>query len=183
MSAPMTRGMSAVAFATAILGLVAGLASGVPAGKALAVRLFSRRTLAMERDLAAFSAAQFEHADSGHARQAVLDEIRTLELLDRLSVRPPRNAALYLAYARLAMIEEAAGDPAAAQADFAKAAGQWSRLHPGEEISAEQMRQAVRDFDHAAAGADHAAAGADHAAAGADHAAAGADHAAAGTRF
>ena len=151
MSVPMTRGMSAVAFATAVLGLVAGLVSGVPAGKALAVRLFSRRTLAVERELAAFSAAQFEHADAAHARPAVLDEIRTLQLLDRLSVRPPRNAALCLAYARLAMIEEGSGDAAASQADFAKAAEQWSRLHPGKEISAEQMRQAVRDFDHAAA--------------------------------
>jgi hypothetical protein len=150
MSAPMSRGMKAGFFATALLGLLSGLATGVPEGKALAVRLFSRRTVAVERELAAFSAAQFEHADAAHARQAVLAEIGTLELLDHLSLPPPRNAALYLAHARLAVIEEAAGDASAAQADFAKAARQWEALHPGSEVTAEQMKQAVRDFDSAA---------------------------------
>jgi hypothetical protein len=153
MSVPMSRGMKAAFFVTALLGLLSGLAAGVPAGKALAVRLFSRRTVAVERDLAAFSAAQFEHADAAHARQAVLTEIYTLDLLDHLALPPPRNTALYVAYARQAMIEESAGDAAAAQADFAKAAQQWKALHPGSEVTAEQMKQAVRDFDAATADA------------------------------
>ena len=145
----MSRAMKVVLFASSVLGLLAGIAAGVPAGKALAVRLFSRRTLAVVRDLSAFSAAQFEHSDSEHARQAVLSEIGTLELLEHPSLRPPRNAALYLAYARLAMIEQSAGHASAAQSAFAQAAEQWRLLHPSAEVTAGQMQQAVRDFDRA----------------------------------
>ena len=142
------RALKIVLFVSSVLGLAAGLATGVPEGRALAVRLFSLRTLAVERELSAFSAVQFQHADAEHARQAVLSEIRALDSLQHLALRPPPNQALYIAYARLAIIEEAAGRASAAQSVQSKAAEQWRSLHPGGEITPEQMKQAVRDFDN-----------------------------------
>ncbi len=156
--AETNRAIKIAFFVSSLLGLLVGLATGVPEGKALAVRLFSLRVSAIEREFSAFSGAQFQHADAEHARQAVLSEIRTLEALQHLALySPPTNSrqrlALYIAHARLAMIEEAAGNAPAAGAARAKAAEQWRTLHPGTEATPEQMKQAVRDFDNQAADA------------------------------
>lgn len=151
-------------FASSVLGLLVGLATGVPEGKALAVRLFALRTTAIERDLSAFSAAQFQHADAEHARQAVLQEIRALEALRHRELRlsgkqlSPKDFsqdhALYIAYARLAIIEEAGGDASAAKAALTKVAEQRRALDPGSDTTPEQMKQAVRDFDNQAGNAN-----------------------------
>ena len=151
-------------FASSVLGLIVGLATGVPEGKTLAVRLFALRTTAIERELAAFSAAQFQHADAEHARQAVLQEIRALEALRHRELRLSQKQrsredfsqdhALYIAYARLAIIEEAAGAASAANAALAKAAEQRRALDPASDITPEQVKQAVRDFDNQAGNAN-----------------------------
>lgn len=149
----MTRAGMIVGFVSSLLGLIVGVATGVPEGKALAARLFALRTVAIQTELASFSATQFQHADPEHARQAVLSELRTLDSLEHLGPQAPRspnNAALYIAYARLAMIEQDAGNAAAMQAAVAKAAEQWRILHPGEPLDTAQMKQAVHDFDTAA---------------------------------
>ena len=161
--AETSRAMKIAFFCSSLLGLLVGLATGVPEGKALAVRLFALRTGAIEHELAEFSAIQFQHADAEHAREAVLSEIRTREGLQHLALQVPRSQSsqkhlsqsqgLYLAYARLAMIEEAAGNASKAHAALDKAAGQWRAMHPGTETSTEQMRQAVREFDSQTAGA------------------------------
>jgi hypothetical protein len=161
--AETSRAMKIAFFCSSLLGLIVGLATGVPEGKALAVRLFALRTGAIERELAEFSAMQFKHADAEHAREAVLSEIRTLEGLQHLALQaapiqtPQKNPSqwLYIAYARLAMIEEAAGHAAEAKAALAKAVEQWRVLHPGTDATFEQLKHAVRDFDSQTAGAGH----------------------------
>lgn len=158
----MSRARMLAGFLASVLGLAVGIASGVPEGKALARRMFTLRAAAIENELSVFSAMQFEHADSEHARQAVLHEIHTLESLARQSPRfatrlsaqsvaPQRDAALYLAYARLALVEQAAGDASGAQAAQAQARDYWSQLHSGAQLTPAQMAQSVREFDRACA--------------------------------
>ena len=150
----MSRAMKIVWFVSSVLGLTAGLATGVPEGKALAARLFSLRTVAVEQELSTWAAMQFQHADSDHARAAVLLEIQALEQIGHLPPQyqlvPPQGELLF-AYARLAIIEESSGNSAAAQAAFRKARAWQSRLHPGHPVTDEQFRQAVRQRDEAMA--------------------------------
>jgi hypothetical protein len=139
-------------FLASVLGLVLGVGTGVPEGKALARRLFTLRATAIKSELSAFSATQFRHADSEHARKAVLAEIAMLQTLARVApqLSGPQAATpstLYLAYARLALVQQSAGDAAAAQRAQQEAQRYWGQLHPGSELSAEQMRQSVSEFD------------------------------------
>src|ERR1700687_2847103 len=98
----MSRAGMIVGFVSSLLGLIVGFATGVPEGKALAARLFTLRSAAIQHEVAAFSAVQFQHADPDHARRAVLSEIRTLDSLEHLgpqnfaqSPHSPGSAALY----------------------------------------------------------------------------------------
>ncbi len=148
----MGRTTKIVLFASSVLGLLVGLATGVPAGKDLAARLFSLRTAAVEQELSAFSAMQFQHADGMHVRAAVLSEIQALEQIRQLprqyQVVPPEGELL-VAYARLAIIEESCGNSAAAQSAWQQARRWQSTLHPGHEATEEEWRQFVRGHDEA----------------------------------
>ena len=151
----MSRTAKIVLFASSVLGLLVGLATGVPAGKHRAARLFSLRTAAVEQELSSFSAMQFQHADGLHARAAVLLEIEALEQIRQLPPQyqlVPPEGELLVAYARLAMIEESSGNSAAAQSAWQQAQTCESRLHPGQEATKEQFRQFVRQRDEALAG-------------------------------
>ena len=149
----MSRATKLALFASSVLGLLTGIGTGVPEGKALAARLFSARIAAVDQELDAFSATQFQHADQAHARAAVLLQIQALEQIRRLPrpypLVPPGEGELIVAYARLAMIEESSGNSAAAQAAFRQAQTWQSRLHPGYELTDEQLRQVVRQRDGA----------------------------------
>ena len=148
----MGRATKLVLFASSVLGLIAGIGTGVPEGKALAARLFSLRTAAVDQELSTFSATQFQHADEAHARSAVLLQIQALEQIRQMprQYQPvPPDGELLVAYSRLAMIEESCGNSAAAQAAFQQARTWQSRLHPGHEVTDEQMRQFVRQRDKA----------------------------------
>jgi len=155
MSRAVSRTMLA-GFLASLLGLGAGVAAGVPEGKALAGRLFTMRASAIRYELSSFAAIQFQHADSEHAREAALTEIRTVEALTRLSPQLSTDShhefaqALLVAYARLALIEDAAGRSGEAQAARARAQQQWSSLHPGAPLTLEQMKQSVREVDSSA---------------------------------
>jgi hypothetical protein len=113
------------------------------------------RASAIRYELSSFAGIQFQHADSEHAREAALSEIRTVEALARLSPQLSADShrefaqALLVAYERLALIEGAAGHGDAAQAAQARAQQQWSSLHPGAQLTLEQMKQSVREFDSA----------------------------------
>jgi hypothetical protein len=150
----MSRATKVALFVSSLLGLLTGIATGVPEGKALAARLFSLRTAAVAQELSAFSATQFQHADEAHARAAVLLEIQALDQIRHLPrqyqlVTP--QGELRIAYARLAMVEETSGNSAAAKAAFQQARAWQNSLHPGHEVTDEQFRKFVRQRDEAIA--------------------------------
>ena len=158
----MSRATKIALFASSVLGLLVGLGTGVPEGKALAARLFSIRTAAVAQELSAYSAAQFQHADEAHARNAVLLEIQALEQIRHLPRQyqlVPPEGELLIACARLSMLEEASGNSAAAQAALQQARAWQNRLHPGHAVTDEQFRKLVRQRDEAMYGPGNATRG------------------------
>jgi hypothetical protein len=150
----MSRATKVVLFVSSLLGLFSGMVTGVPEGKALAARMFSLRTAAVDQELSRFSATEFQHADEAHARAAALLQIRALEQIRHLPRQyqlVPPEGELLVAYARLAMIEEAAGNSAGAQAAFQQARAWQNSLHPGHDVTDEQFRKFVRQRDAAIA--------------------------------
>lgn len=103
--------------------------------------------LSAQTELSVFSAVQFHYADSDHARQAVLSEMRIDGILQRLSPRMLSGQSLYVPYARLALIEDAAGNTSASQAAFAKAKVIAREHHPKEEVTLEKMKQGLQRYD------------------------------------
>jgi len=146
----MSRSELIIGFYSSLLGLLVGLAVGVPVGKARAERLFSQRSEAVAQELAAFTATQFRHADAAHARAAVELEIQTLSQIDRLPAKyqpAPPQSALAAAYARLGMIEESAGNAPAAETAFQRARSLQGQVDHGSPPTDEQLRGLVRHQD------------------------------------
>jgi len=146
----MSRSELIIGFFSSLLGLLVGLAVGVPVGNARAERLFSQRSGAVAQELAAFAATQFRYADAAHARAAVRLEIQTLSQIARLPGKyqpAPPQPALAAAYARLGMIEESAGNAPGAQAAFQRARALQGQVNRGSAPTDEQLRGLVRRQD------------------------------------
>jgi hypothetical protein len=103
--------------------------------------------------LSKFALRQFEHADTGHARQAVLLQIGVLKQLARGAPDSVRYSELALAYTRLGVIEGNAGRNDAEQQAF-KEARQWYALeairwHQGaaQELTDDVLRAGLKRLD------------------------------------
>ncbi len=59
----------------------------------------------------------------------------------------PGAQSLYIPYARLALIEDAAGNTAASQAAFTKVKEITREHHPKEEVTIEMMKQGLQRYD------------------------------------
>jgi hypothetical protein len=103
--------------------------------------------LSAQNELSVFSAVEFHYANSGHARKAVLSEMRIDGILQRLSPQMLSGYSLYVPYARLALIEDAAGNTSASQSAFAKAQEIVREHHPTQEITLDEMKQALQRYD------------------------------------
>lgn len=115
----MSRLTKIVAIVSCAVGLMAGVVSGVPRGREGAAAMIDAGCLSVQNELSVVSAVQFHYADSDHARQAVLSEMRIDGILKRLSPQMLGGQSLYIPYARLALIEDAAGNAPASQAALA----------------------------------------------------------------
>ncbi len=95
-----------------------------------------------------FAAQQFRHADSDHARSAVLLEIDILGKLERATPDRGRRGQLGYAFTRLAMIEDSANHRDAAQQALGQAKS-WFKKNSGKGLTDDQMKQALKQIDDA----------------------------------
>src|SRR5947208_9705214 len=96
-----------------------------------------------------FALQPCEHADSSHARQAVLLEIKLLKQLERAAPEPGSGGRLGFAYIRLATIEEAAGQQEAGRRALGEARERLKLVYPREELTDEQMKMMLKRLDGA----------------------------------
>jgi hypothetical protein len=140
----MTRTTKIVMIVSAILGFSAGITGGVTTALKMTDTMQSLYVTVLPGSLFEFSSIQFHRADAAHARDAVSFEIYTLGQLQSVLPQYASQGALAFAFARLAIIEETAGNALAAQAAFEQARAYEKKLHPDKDITDEQLRHAVR---------------------------------------
>jgi len=143
----MSRLTKIVAIVSCAVGLIAGAISGVSRGREGAAALIDAGCTSAQNELSVFSAVEFHYADSDHARQALLSEMRIGGILQRLSPRMLGAQTVYVPYARLALIEDAAGNTSASQAAFAKVKEIVREHHPKEEVTLEMLPQVLQRYD------------------------------------
>jgi hypothetical protein len=147
----MTRAIKITFLATAVLGLGLGSYFGYSEANQESSFLESTRYIAPTEMAAEFARVQFMRADGDHARQAVVLQIHLLEQLEQADNTFRAEGRLWLAYIRLAMIEEAAGRPDAQRSALAQARALYYRDHPrGQEQTYDELTNAVLRLDRAA---------------------------------
>lgn len=134
---------------SAILGLLGGIVCGYYSAVDASQAMESAAAISVSQVTSNFSVQQFKHADPDHARNAVLEEIQILQLLEKATHGRYHSAELWVAYTRLAMIEESSNHLDAARSAIAQAK-LWLKMdHPGREPTEDQMKQGVRGMDDA----------------------------------
>jgi hypothetical protein len=147
----MTRAIKFAFLATAALGLGLGGYFGYSEANEECSLLESTQYIAPTGMAAEFARVQFMRADSDHARQAVMLQIHLLEELERADKTFREDGRLWLAYVRLAMIEEAAGRPDAERSALTEAKALYNRDHPrGQGLTYDESKDAVLRLDRAA---------------------------------
>lgn len=147
----MTRAIKITFLATAVLGLGIGSYFGYSEANEESSFLESTQYIAPTEMAAEFARLQFMRADGDHARQAVMLQIHLLEQLEQADKTFREDGRLWLAYTRLAMIEEAAGQPDAEQSALAQARALYDRDHPrGQGLTYDELKNAVLRLDRAA---------------------------------
>jgi len=144
----MTRAIKVTFLATALLGLGLGGHFGYFEAAEESSLLESTQYIAPAKVASDFARIQFMHADTDHARQAVMLQIQLLEQLE-LADRSFHANELALAYIRLAMVEEAAGRPEAEQRALAQARARWQTHSRKEELTDEELKNAAKRIDGA----------------------------------
>lgn len=145
----MTRAMKITFAVAAIIGLFLGTISGCYEAKEASGLMQSAEVLSIPSVVSDFARQQFEHADSVHARQAVLLEIKILEQLERAAQDSTSAGQLGLAYTRLGMIEEAAGQTDAQRKALDQARRRFRQAHSLGELTDEQLKSTLRRLDSA----------------------------------
>ncbi|MGD0568208.1 MAG: hypothetical protein ABSA78_07360 [Candidatus Sulfotelmatobacter sp.] len=145
--------------AASIIGFSVGVVCGCYEGKEASLFMQSAEVMSIPAITSDFALGQFEHADQGHAHQAVVLEIKLLEQLERVVQEPEASGGLFapevfrfqliLAYTRLALIEETAGQTDAARRDLDQAKARFNRNRPDREVTDEQLKDTLRRFDAA----------------------------------
>jgi 2,4-dienoyl-CoA reductase-like NADH-dependent reductase (Old Yellow Enzyme family) len=147
----MTRAIKVTFLVAAALGLSFGVYSGYSDANETSHLLESSQYIAPTKIASDFARAQFTHADSNHARQAVMLQIHLLEQLELADKDFHDDGQLIFAYVRLAMIEEATGQPDAEQRAMAQARACHGRAHSrSEEMTDDELKKVVKRFDQAA---------------------------------
>ncbi len=95
---------------SAILGIAAGAGFGYFQGAQLGESMRSLEPVGAAFAVSDFAARQFHHADADHARQAALLELNVRKQLRVVEHDSRVDGGLGLAYVRLAMVEETAGN-------------------------------------------------------------------------
>ena len=144
----MSRATKIIFAAFAVLGFACGVVLGYGRGKQ-ASNAGESVYLMSGRHLKEFVVQQFQHADADHARQAVMLEIKVLELAERAAPGPMYEGDLAYAYVRLAMVEEIAGQLEAERAALDQARVYFKRLHPQREPTDDAMKYALTRMDEA----------------------------------
>lgn len=139
----MTRIMKVSFVLSAMLGLAAGGMFGYSQGTELGESMRSTDPIVASSAVSDFSARQFYHAIVEHARQAAQLEISVLEQLQVATDGAPAKGQLGLAYVRLAMVEEAAGNKAAERHALEQARGCFPPPRAGHELSDDQLKEAL----------------------------------------
>lgn len=147
----MTRAIKVTFLLAAAFGLSLGAYSGYSDAHETNHLLKSVQYLAPTKIASDFAHTQFAHADTNHARRAVLMQIDLLEQLELADKDFHDNGELAFAYVRLAMIEEAAGQPDAEQRALAQARARYKQAHSrGEELTDDELKNLVKRLDQAA---------------------------------
>jgi hypothetical protein len=148
----MTRSIKITLLVAAILGLGCGGYRGHQSAVEISDSLKSIQYSAPTKVASDFARIQFMRADTDHARQAVMLQIRLLEQLAQAGKTFREGGGeLWLAYIRLAMIEEAAGRPDAEQSAMTQARALYNRDHPhGQEQTYDELKNVILRFDKAA---------------------------------
>jgi len=143
----MTRAIKITFIMAATLGLGFGGYLGRRSAIQIGDSLKSIQYIAPTKTVSDFARTQFMRADTDHARQAVMLQIQLLEQLERVD-KSFHADDLAFAYIRLAMIEEAAGQPAAEQRALAQARVRHRQMHSrNDELTDEELRNAVKRSD------------------------------------
>lgn len=143
----MTRIMKVSFVLSAVLGIAAGGAFGYSEGAELGESMRSIEPLAAGSAVSEFAAFQFHHADLEHARQAALLEISVREQLRTVAHNSAVDGGLGLAYVRLAMIDEQAGNKEAESRALEEARGWFGPPRPGQELSDERLKELFAKMD------------------------------------
>jgi len=146
----MTRATKIIFIMASVIGLALGIVCGCYEGDKLSEAMQSAAVISIPSVISDFALQQFEHADSAHARQAVLLEIKILEQLERVAAPDSSSEGLLgFAYTRLAMIEETAGQTEAERRALDEAKVRFNRNRPQEKLTDEQMKSALKRWDAA----------------------------------
>jgi hypothetical protein len=147
----MTRAIQVTFIAAAILGLGCGGYLGRRNAVEVSDSLESIQYTGPSKVASDFARTQFMRADADHARQAVMLQIQLLEQLEQADKTFREDGILWLAYTRLAMIEEAAGRPDAEHSALANAKALYDRDYPrGQRPTYDELKNAVLELDRAA---------------------------------
>jgi hypothetical protein len=147
----MTRAIKITFIVAAVLGLGFGSYTGYSSADDVSNSLKSIQYLGPTSVVSDFARLQFEHADTDHARQAVMVQIHLLEQLELADKAFHADGELGFAYLRLAMIEEAAGQAEAEQGALVQARARFKRSHShSEELTDDELKNAVKRLDRAA---------------------------------
>jgi len=95
---------------SAVLGIALGGGFGFSQGAELGESMRSVEPIFAASAVSESAASQFHHADAEHARQAALLEINVREQLRTVAHNSASDGGLGLAYVRLAIVEEQAGN-------------------------------------------------------------------------
>lgn len=93
-----------------------------------------------------FSREQYEQADSEHGRAALLTYASVLESIEKASYGKRLKFELSLAYTRLAVLEDNAGNSAQSHAYMTKAR-YWNLANGGRDHSDSEMKAVLPRFD------------------------------------
>ena len=143
----MTRVMKVIFLLSAVLGLAAGGALGYYQGSELGESMRSIEPIGAGFAVSDFAARQFHHADTEHARQAALLEISVREQLRTVAHDSTVDGGLGLAYVRLAMVEEQAGNKDAERHALQQARGWIPPPRQGQEVSDERLKEFLNKID------------------------------------
>jgi hypothetical protein len=147
----MTRAIKITFIAAATLGLGFGGYLGHRSAIQVGDSLESIQYIPPTKIASDFARTQFMRSDTDHARQAVMLQIHLLEQLEQGDKTFREGGGLWLAYIRLAMIEETAGRSDAERSALAQARALYSRDHPrGQEQTYDELKNFVLRLDRAA---------------------------------